>query len=109
MHRPLRQGLLQSRCLDGESGGLVGTHGVSGRARASHDSLELYIFAGGSELWRISLEGGEPVHIDLPTNIPFKGRNLSVHPDGHQIVFSAGQPAAEVWVLDNVMAELATK
>jgi len=58
---------------------------------------------GPGELWRISQDGGEPVRTDLQTDII---GDLSVHPDGRQVVFSAGEPAAEVWVLENLLAEL---
>ena len=56
------------------------------------------------ELWRIPAEGGEPQRLGLA----MAGlRNLSFHPDGRRIVFSAGSPfGAEVWVLENFLPEL---
>ena len=61
--------------------------------------------APSPELWQVAQDGGEPVRIDLQTDMPL-GLSVSVHPDGRQVVFSAGEPAYEVWVLENIMAEL---
>jgi len=51
-------------------------------------------------LWRIPIEGGEPLEIELETNLI----DLSVHPDGQHIAFGAWkrQPA-EVWVMENFL------
>ena len=58
------------------------------------------------ELWRISADGGEPRRLELAA----EGlRGLRFHPDGQRIVFSAGQPKAEVWVMENFLPELAAK
>ena len=52
-------------------------------------------------LWRISVEGGEPPKLDIEMN---ELRDITVHPDGKHISFTAGNPAhAEVWVLENFL------
>lgn len=54
-------------------------------------------------LWRISAEGGEPQKLDIEKNVL---RDITVHPDGKRISFTAGSPAhAEVWVLENFLPE----
>ena len=52
-------------------------------------------------LWRVSVEGGEPLKLGLA----LEGlRELRVHPDGRRIAFTAGEPyKAEVWVLENFL------
>ena len=55
------------------------------------------------ELWRISVEGGEPQNLGLriEARVPY---GLSVHPDGKRIVFTAGtERRTEVWVLKNFL------
>ncbi len=53
------------------------------------------------ELWRISVDGGEPQKLGLS----MEGRELyglSVHPDGQRIAFTAGTPSlSEVWVIED--------
>lgn len=70
--------------------------------------VETPLRSGGApdqELWRLSLEGGAPVRVDLEVDLPV--REHSVHPDGRQVAFAAGdQFAVEVWVLENLLAEL---
>ena len=52
-------------------------------------------------LWRISVERGEPPKLDIEMN---ELRDITVHPDGKHISFTAGNPAhAEVWVLENFL------
>jgi Tol biopolymer transport system component len=59
------------------------------------------------ELWRISAEGGEPVKLGLGMDLL---QFLAVHPDGRRIAFTAGQYAAEVWVMENFLpAAVASK
>ncbi len=58
------------------------------------------------ELYRISAQGGEPQKLGaaMPTL-----QNLSIHPDGRRIAFSAARSPLEgqmeVWVLDNLLPE----
>lgn len=52
------------------------------------------------ELWGVPAEGGEARKLGLA----MEGlRDLRVHPDGRRIVFGAGQPRAEVWVMENFL------
>jgi Tol biopolymer transport system component len=56
-----------------------------------------------TELWRIPLQGGEPRKLDLTAE---NMRELSVHPDGRRVVFTAGQDKQEVWVMENFLPTL---
>ena len=56
------------------------------------------------ELWRISVEGGEPENIGLAMG---KIEHLSIHPDGHRIAFTGpglGR-GPEVWVMENILSK----
>ena len=53
-----------------------------------------------TELWSISVQGGEPRKLDLTAE---NMRDLSVHPDGRHIAFTAGQGRSEVWVMENFL------
>jgi hypothetical protein len=58
--------------------------------------------SGGSAvtLWRVPVAGGEPE----PLGLSLEGlRDVSVHPEGGKLTFTAGWPRAEVWVMENVM------
>jgi Tol biopolymer transport system component len=65
-----------------------------------------------SELWRISVEGGEPQKVGLTTqmsslaSIGAAGRTLAIHPDGRQIAFTADETKQEVWVMENLLPPL---
>ena len=52
------------------------------------------------ELWRISVEGGEPQKLELEMD-PL--RHLRIHPDGKRIAFNSGRFQAEVWVMKNFL------
>ncbi len=57
-----------------------------------------------SELWRVSLEGGE----SQPVGLPMWGRGgVRVHPDGRRIAFTnMTKPAASgLWVMENFLPE----
>jgi Tol biopolymer transport system component len=56
-----------------------------------------------TELWRIPLQGGEPRKLDLTAEYM---RELSVHPDGRRIAFTAGQDKQEIWVMENFLPAL---
>lgn len=53
-----------------------------------------------SSLGRVSIHGGEPE----PLGLSMVGmRDVSVHPDGRKITFTAGWPKKELWVLENFL------
>jgi serine/threonine-protein kinase len=53
------------------------------------------------DLWQVSLGGGDP----RPLGFTMKAlRDVSMHPDGSRITFTAGVPLLEVWVLENFLA-----
>jgi len=53
-----------------------------------------------TELWRISVQGGEPQKLELAAE---GMRDLCVHPDGRHIAFTAGHDTSEVWVMENFL------
>jgi Tol biopolymer transport system component len=54
----------------------------------------------GTDLWLVPVQGGEARKLDLAAeNI----RDLSVHPDGRHIAFTAGGDRSEVWVMENFL------
>ena len=53
-----------------------------------------------TELWRVSVEGGEPRKLDLADD---SIRELRLHPDGRHIAFTAGNDRQEVWALSNFL------
>lgn len=53
-----------------------------------------------TELWSIPVRGGEPRKLDLTAE---NMRDLSVHPDGRHIAFTAGQSRSEVWVMESFL------
>jgi Tol biopolymer transport system component len=57
---------------------------------------------GGSktELWRIPIDGGEPCKLDLTAE---NMTELSIHPDGRYIAFTAGKTISEIWVMENFL------
>ncbi|MGH9778007.1 MAG: TolB family protein, partial [Candidatus Acidiferrales bacterium] len=53
------------------------------------------------ELWRVPVEGGKPQRLGVEAE---ELRDLTFHPDGRQLAFTAGSPAhAEVWVMENFL------
>jgi len=52
------------------------------------------------EFWRISVEGGEPQKLGLSRDRVYM---LSIHPDGQQIAFRAGQRIKEIYAMDNFL------
>lgn len=56
-------------------------------------------FEGPQELWRVPAEGGEAVR--LGSGLP--ASKWATHPDGRQIVYVAGQPKREIWVMENFL------
>jgi len=53
-------------------------------------------------LWLISLEGGEPVKLELTISLLSE---LRIHPDGQHIVFTSIKPGGEIWVMENFLSE----
>ena len=54
-------------------------------------------------LWRMSTGSSTPE----PLGLTMDGlRDVSAHPDGSRITFTAGSPELEVWVLENFLTEL---
>jgi Tol biopolymer transport system component len=58
---------------------------------------------GKSELWRISVEGGEPQKLELTID---NLMHMRVHLDGQRIVYTAGEYKAEIWVMENFLPDL---
>lgn len=58
--------------------------------------------AGGTEteLWTVPVTGGEPRKLDLKAD---NMHDLSVHPDGKHIAFTASKTKSEVWVMENFL------
>lgn len=54
-------------------------------------------------MWRIPIEGGKPRSLGLATNL---NARISMHPDGRQIAYTAGETNLEVWVMENFLPEL---
>jgi len=52
------------------------------------------------ETWKIAVDGGEPRKLGLSME---RILWLSVHPDGHQIVFSSIQRIKDVWMMENFL------
>ena len=61
------------------------------------------VYSIGAELWRISVNGGEPERLGLATQ---RRGTLAIHPDGRQIAFTAGETKQEVWVMENFLEPL---
>jgi Tol biopolymer transport system component len=56
-------------------------------------------------LWLVSVRGGEPRKLELTA----EGlRDVSIHPDGRHIAFTATQGRYEVWVMENFLPAGAT-
>lgn len=55
---------------------------------------------GNETLWRVPTTGGAPVS----TGLALAGlRDMSIHPDGRQVVFNAGFRRNEQWVMENLL------
>jgi len=60
-----------------------------------------------SRLWRVPVDGGEPESLGLEIDRDI--RNISVRPNGRQVVFSSrGAPsnASEIWVMENFLPDI---
>jgi hypothetical protein len=55
---------------------------------------------GNETLWRVPTTGGAPVS----TGLALAGlRDISIHPDGRQVVFNAGFRMIEQWVMEHLL------
>jgi Tol biopolymer transport system component len=55
-----------------------------------------------ADLWLIPVRGGEPRKLELTA----EGlRDVSIHPDGRHIAFTAVQGRSEVWVMENFLPQ----
>lgn len=52
------------------------------------------------ELWMIPIQGGKSQKLDLVAD---NMRELSIHPDGRHIAFTASQDRSEIWVMENFL------
>lgn len=78
---------------------LCRTQGARGGMTWTADSRQL-LFVSGGELASVSIEGGEPRKLGLN----MKGlREIQLHPDGKRLAFTAGEPKAELWALENFL------
>jgi Tol biopolymer transport system component len=59
--------------------------------------------AEDSELWKVSVEGGEPQKLWKMTG---SLKWLSVHPDGQRLVFTSQTWHGEIWVMENFLPEI---
>jgi Tol biopolymer transport system component len=59
-----------------------------------------------TELWRVSVENGEPEFVNA---VPASVRGLRISPDGRQLAYTAGDVKSEVWVLENFLHGLTAK
>jgi Tol biopolymer transport system component len=53
-----------------------------------------------TDLWQIPVHGGKPRKLELTAE---NMRDLSIHPNGRHIAFTAGQLKSEVWVMENFL------
>ena len=58
---------------------------------------------GKTQIGMIPVVGGEPTYLDLQLEWAM---GLRIHPDGRHIVFGAGIPEREIWVMENFLPTL---
>ena len=65
------------------------------------------------EVWSIPVEGGTPHRIDvgdripaIPVNDADLNKSIRIHPDGQRIAIEAAEPEAEVWAMENLVAQV---
>jgi len=62
--------------------------------------------AQDSELWKVSVEGGEPQKLwKMAGSLKW----LSVHPDGQRLAFTSQTWHGEIWLMKNFLPEIKTK
>ena len=90
VHEPNEHFRLAGWTADGLSLLIVGWSYDSSKARR----------VGNETLWRVPATGGAPVS----TGLALAGlRDISIHPDGRQVVFNAGFRRIEQWVMENLL------
>ena len=57
-------------------------------------------------VWRIPVEGGTPQETGLVVGVDNKLSGLTFHPDGRTFTYVDGHSRGEVWVLENLMADV---
>ncbi len=74
-------------------------------ARSSSPDDDPAYLGNRAELWRISVDGGEPQRMGMPM---IRFYHLSMHPDGKHLAFTSFGPEwveSELWVMDNFLPE----
>lgn len=67
------------------------------------DSRHLMYEAEG-QLWRISVDGGQPESLGTYAPLRYNQAGLSIHPDGRRIAFVAEEERrSEVWMIDSLL------
>ena len=68
---------------------------------------------GTVEVWSVPVEGGTPHKIDLGGQIPAipgndtdLNKSIRIHPDGRRIAIETMEPKAEVWMMENLVAQV---
>ncbi|MFC2156621.1 tetratricopeptide repeat protein [Acidobacteriota bacterium] len=60
-----------------------------------------------AELWKVSVDGGQPQRILTSTEYGFQ--ELRIHPDGKRIVFTSDDPGYEIWAMENFLPKTKNK
>jgi Tol biopolymer transport system component len=58
------------------------------------------------ELWTVPVDGGTPKSLNLESRLMWL---LTIHPDGNQIAYNNYQSRAEIWVMENFLADQKTQ
>lgn len=74
------------------------------------DSRSVLLWVPGNEPhhWLVPVAGGEPRKIDLGVDFG-QAFNVRIHPNGREVVFTAGSDKSEVWVLENFLPALSAR
>ncbi len=83
-----------------------GNHLLFARPRSEKDTeVHEAVSDNQAELWRISVDGGEPQRMGMKM---FRLFQLSMHPDGKHLAFTSFGPEwveSELWVMENFLPE----
>jgi Tol biopolymer transport system component len=82
----------------------VGGLGIAGWAPDSASVFINKVDNDRADTWRVSVSGGEPVKMNFSLASP--GTPFSVHPDGQQVAYWAGNSVMEVWAMENFVPGL---
>lgn len=58
------------------------------------------VYSEQKGIWSVPAEGGEPRRLQLKVD---RLRDLSVHPDGRQILYNDSRQEMEVWTMENLI------